>query len=260
MGGPLAIYVAEPADSSILIIAYAGWNDAGEAATTAAKSLLEQFSMTRYACIDTEDYLDFTVARPRVRASKGEHRELVWPHHEFFAVRLASDDSDLIVGLGVEPHLRWKSYCELVVELVRRARVRLVVLLGALLDEVIYSQPVQVGAYSSDPELAERFELGTPSYEGSTGIVGVLADTLRREGVPTASLWARIPHYVPTQPNARGALALLNAVEAVADLRLDLSGIEAEAAEFDEKVSQLIATNPELSAYVRELKKRVFSQ
>jgi predicted ATP-grasp superfamily ATP-dependent carboligase len=146
------------------------------------------------------------------------------------------------------------------VELVKAAGVRLVVVLGAFLDDVIYSQPVQVAAYASDPSLSDRIELGAPSYEGPTGITGVLGDALRREGIATASLWARIPHYVPNKPNTRGALALLQTVEALTDQRFDLSELESEAASFDNEVSQLIATDPQLQAYVKELKRREFSQ
>ena len=113
VGTALTVYEAEKLREPVLVVGYAGWNDGGDAASTAAKSLLEQFSMSRYACIDTEEYLDFTVVRPQVRIRDGDQREIVWPDHEFFAARLAASDSDLLVGLGVEPHLRWKSYLTL---------------------------------------------------------------------------------------------------------------------------------------------------
>lgn len=260
MNGPLTVYEAEPLQRPILVVAYAGWSDGGDAATTAVRSLLEQFQMTRYACIDTEEYLDFTVVRPHVRICDGGQREIVWPNHEFFAARLGGAGPDLLLGLGIEPHLRWKSYARSFVELVRAVDARLVVLLGAYLDEVIYSQPIQVGGYTSDAELGERLELVRPSYEGPTGIVGVLGEALRSEKIESASLWARIPHYVPTTPNTRAALALLHAVQRVSGLRFDLGSLESEAASFDEEVSQLIATDPQLAAYVRELKRRVFTQ
>ena len=260
MSDSLTVYEAEPLREPALVFAFAGWSDGGDAATTAARSLLEQFAMTRYACIDTEEYLDFTVVRPNVRIGDGQQREVVWPNHELFAGRLDGAVSDLVVGLGVEPHLRWRSYCETFVELVRASGARIVFLLGAYLDDVIYSQPIQVGGYASDAALAERLDLVRPSYEGPTGIAGVLGDALRREGIPTVSLWARVPHYVPNKPNARAALALLQALEAASQLRFDLGGLEAQAAAFDEEVSELISGDPELLAYVRELKRRVFSQ
>ena len=260
MDGPLTIFeAAKPADP-VLVLAYAGWSDGGDAATTAAKSLLQQFQMSRYARIDTEEFLDFTVVRPHVRLRDGGQRELIWPDHEFLTAKLAGDTRDLVVGLSVEPHLRWKAYARAIVELVRACGARMVVLLGAYLDDVIYSQPIQVNAYSSTPEHFPNLQGQAPSYEGPTGILGVLGDALRAEQVPTVSLWGRIPHYVPTRPNSWGALALLQAVESVSGLRFDLSALEREAAEFDEAVSELIATDPQLTAYVRELKRREFSQ
>lgn len=258
MEGPLTIYDAEKLRNPTLVLAYAGWSDAAESATQAARSLLTEFSMQRYACIDTEDFLDLTVVRPHVKLANGEAREIVWPNHEFFAARLVGGDSDLLVGLGVEPHLRWKAYARSILELVQSAGVGRVVLLGAYLDDVIYSQPVEIGAFSSAPEFSDRIDSRNSSYEGPTGIVGVLAQALQAAQVPTASLWARIPHYVPAKPNARGALALLQELQAVTGLGCDLKQLETEAASFDERVNDLIDSDPELQAYVRELKRRVF--
>lgn len=258
--GPLTIFEAAKPASPVLVLAYAGWSDGGDAATTAAKSLLAQFEMSRYASIDTEEFLDFTVVRPHVRLRDGDQRELIWPDHEFVSAKLAGGEGDLVVGIGVEPHLRWKAYARAVVELVQVCGARMVVLLGAYLDDVIYSQPIQVNAYSMTPEHFPELSGQAPSYEGPTGILGVLGDALRAEQIPTASLWGRIPHYVPTRPNTRGALALLQAVENASGLRFDLGELERQAAEFDDEVSQLIATDPQLTAYVRELKRREFSQ
>ena len=257
--GPLTIYDAEKLRNPTLVLAYAGWNDAAESATMAARSLLDGLSMDRYACLDTETYLDLTVVRPHVKLSSESGREIVWPNHEFFAARLSGAESDLLVGLGVEPHLRWKAYTQNILELVQVAGVARVILLGAYLDDVIYSQPVQVGVYSIAPEFSVHVQALRSSYEGPTGIVGVLAQVLQAAHVPTASFWARIPHYVPAKPNARAALALLQELQSVAEFGLDLSQLESEAAKFDERVSDLIEADPELQAYVRELKRRVFS-
>jgi len=244
----------------VLVIAYAGWSDGGDSATAAARHLLGELSVTRYAFIDPEDFLDFTVVRPHVRARSDGTREVIWPNHEFFAARLEGQTSDLVLGLGVEPHLRWKGYARSIVELVEQGGFRMVVMLGAYLDDVIYSQPIQVNGHSSDPEIVERMDLQPSSYEGPTGIVGVLGDALRRAGVPALSLWARIPHYVPQKPNARAVYALLRSLESVSGLNFDLTAIERDAASFDATVSELIANDPQLLAYVRELKRRVFTQ
>jgi proteasome assembly chaperone (PAC2) family protein len=244
----------------ILVLAYGGWNDAGESATTALRYLLGELSAESAASIDTQDFLDLTVARPQVRLDSEGERRIVWPSHEFFAVKLEGQPHDLVLGLGIEPHLRWRAYCELLEALVRSLETRLVILLGAYLADVIYSQPIQVNGFTMDPELAQRLGFAPSTYEGPTGIVGVLGDHLRRSGIRAASLWASLPHYVSISPNPRGALALLGRLEEVTGIHLDLSGIQKAAASFDERVSELIASDPELSAYVRELKKRAFSQ
>jgi predicted ATP-grasp superfamily ATP-dependent carboligase len=244
----------------VLLLAYAGATDAGEAATSASRFLLDQFSVSNIARIEMEEFLDFTVARPHMRLRDGTDQEIVWPTHEFFLVRMDNQSSDLVLGLGIEPHLRWKAYSRCVVEFAQRLNVRMVVLLGAYLDDVIYSQPVQVTGFSSAPHLTPELNLVSSTYEGPTGIVSVLDQTLSDAGVPALSLWARLPHYISTAPNWRGALALLQGVERVTGIPLELSGLDGTAASFDVTVSKLIAGNPQLSAYVRELKKRAFSQ
>lgn len=260
-GSPLHLYSGlEDLRDPVLAIAYAGWSDGGDSATSALRYLLGELSVSRYAYVDTEEFLDFTVVRPHARLRSDGNREIVWPNHEFFAARLGEQQSDLVLGLGVEPHLRWKAYSRAIIELVKTGSFRMVVMLGAYLDDVIYSQPVEVNGFSSDTALIERHGLSASRYEGPTGITGVLSDALHREGIPSLSLWARVPHYVPQKPNARGAFALLHAFENVSGLRFDGSSLESEAASFDETVSELIANDPQLSAYVRELKRRAFTQ
>jgi predicted ATP-grasp superfamily ATP-dependent carboligase len=243
----------------VVILAYAGWNDGGEAATTAAAHLLETFSARKLASLDMEEYVDFTVVRPLVRPLDNGRREIRWPNHEFFGIRSETHAFDLVVGLGVEPHLRWRAFSAHVVELVRSVRARQVILLGAFLDEVIYSQPIQIVGSSSDAELARTLGLPPSRYEGPTGIVGVLAEALADVPVPTLSLWARLPHYVQAAPNSRAALALLQRVEAATGFPIDKAALETAAANFDQEVSEAIAADPQLSAYVRELKRRAFS-
>ena len=243
----------------VVILAYAGWNDGGEAATTAAAHLLQTFSASKLATLDMEEFVDFTVVRPHVRPRDDGRREIRWPDHEFFAIRSETHTFDLVVGLGVEPHLRWRAFSREIVELVRSVGARQVILLGAFLDEVIYSQPIQIVGGSSDPELARALGLPASRYEGPTGIVGVLAEAIADIPVPTVSLWARLPHYVQAAPNSRAALALLQRVEAVTGFPLDKSALETAAANFDQEVSEAIAADPQLSAYVRELKRRAFS-
>ena len=244
----------------ILIQGYGGWNDGGESASVALRHLLSTFPSRPLARIEVEEFVDFTVARPEIQLSEDGSREVVWPDHKFVAVSLEGAAHDLILGLGIEPHLRWKAYAREVSELVRLTGTRLVVFMGAFLADVIYSQPIEVQAYTSGPVFSSALDGLRSRYEGPTGILGVLADRLRREGIPTLSLWAGLPHYVTAGPNSRGALALLQRLEELTQFPLDLEGLEQSASEYDEKVSALISDDPQLSAYVRELKRRAFSQ
>jgi predicted ATP-grasp superfamily ATP-dependent carboligase len=257
---PVHYFAERQLRDPVLVLCYAGWNDGGDAATTAGRFLLEAYSAQNYAYIDSEEFLDFTVVRPQVRQGEGGARKIRWPNLEFFSIELESQSFDLLVGLGVEPHLRWKAYTRAMLEFVERTGVRRVILLGALLDEVIYSQPVQVSGFSADPELQKELGLDRSTYEGPTGIVGVLGAAFQGAGVETVSLWARLPHYVSQTPYMRASLALLQKVEAITHFPIDLSPLEKQAAEFDQTVSEMIANDPQLSAYVRELKRRAFSQ
>jgi proteasome assembly chaperone (PAC2) family protein len=257
---PLRFHLPTDLRAPVVILAYAGWNDGGEAATTAAGHLLETFSARKLATLETEEFVDYTSVRPHVRVADGDRREIRWPDHEFFAISAETRSFDLVVGLGVEPQLRWRAFSTALLELVQQIDARLVILLGAFLDEVIYSQPIQVIATSSDAALVARLGLAPSRYEGPTGIVGVLGDALQTAGVPAISLWARLPHYVQELPNSRAALALLQRVEAITGFPLDKAALETAAATFDQEVSEAIAADPQLSAYVRELKRRAFSQ
>lgn len=256
-----ALRVVEPLArlrDPILVLCYAGWSDAGEAATHAGRYLAESLSMEKIAEIDPEEFLDFTVVRPHTRWRGGE-REIVWPGFQLYAHRSPLAPRDLVIGVGVEPHTRWKTYCASMLDFLRKTRIQTVVMLAALFDEVIYSQPVPVSGFSTDAAGAERLGLSASRYEGPTGIVGVLGDALHRQGIRTVSLWARLPHYVSQTPYTRGSLALLQRFESLAQYPLELGGLEKQALEFDVSVSEMISNDPQLSAYVRELKRRAFA-
>jgi hypothetical protein len=253
-------FFAEPhLERAPLVIAFEGWNDAHEAASHALRHLRDGFRCVPLATIDCEDFLDFTVHRPLTRALAEGGRGIEWPDLRF---HLGSLDSqrELVTGLGAEPHLRWRAFCDAIAELVRRLGLREVVMLGAYLGDVVYSRPVAITAHASDPKRLETIGVAPSAYEGPVGILGVLHERLQREGISVISLWAGLPHYIHTTPNARGALALLEALSACLALELDLSALRREAAEFEEKSSALVTGDPELADYVRELKKRDFAQ
>ena len=239
----------------ILLLAFAGWNDAGGAATFAAKFLVQRLAAHTFASIDPETFYNFTEQRPHVRLHNNE-REIIWPANEFSYARNPGLVQDVIVGLGIEPHLRWRAYTEAILRVVRECKVELVVTLGALLADVAYSRPVRLTGSASDPVLAKRLHLSVSKYEGPTGIVGVLHDTCRRNGLPAISIWANVPHYIAASPNVKAALALVKRVFTLFDFSAELSDLESAADDFDKRVTQVLASDPKIAEYVRRLEER----
>jgi proteasome assembly chaperone (PAC2) family protein len=239
-----------------LVLAFSGWNDAGQSATAAVRFVTEQLGATRFASLDPEEFFDFTVLRPHVRLVEGAQRAVEWVTLDFHAAVVSVLPRDYVFGWGPEPHLRWRTFNGLILQLARECGAELVVTLGGYLAEVLYTRPVPVTGFASDAELLRRVDVGATRYEGPTGIVGVLADACRSVGIASVSLWAALPHYIAAAPNPRGTLALLLRLTQLLDLPVDLTPLQAEAAEFEQRVNEAVAADPQLSAYVRELKKR----
>jgi hypothetical protein len=259
VGDELSLHVQPTLRDASLVIAFAGWNDAGEAATYAVRYLDDAVRSAPLAEIDGEEFLDFTVQRPTVRLDPGDRRVVDWPRTLF---RYGSADSrrELVLGLGIEPHLRWRRFVALVVDLVERLDVRRVVMLGAYLADVVYSRPVGVTGFASRPGLLEGIAVVPSGYQGPTGSVGVVGERLSAEGPEVVSLWAGLPHYINASPNPRGALALLQKLIAHLGLAVDLEPLRREAADYEQRISALVASDPELGEYVRQLKRREFAQ
>jgi predicted ATP-grasp superfamily ATP-dependent carboligase len=253
---PLVFHQRPDLRRPVFVFAFSGWNDAGQSATTAVRFLAEQLGAQPYASVDPEEYYDFTVCRPRVRLIAGTQRAIEWTSFDLCAVAVAAAEHDFVFGWGPEPHLKWRSFCTALIDCARAASSELIVTLGGYLAEVLYSRPVPVTGFATDPELLRRAEVGTTRYEGPTGIVGVLADACRSAGLPHVSLWAALPHYIAALPNPRGALALLLRTTEVLRVPVDLIPLQTAAAEFEENVENAVAGDAKLSAYVRELKKR----
>jgi len=252
---PLIIDQQPSLRQPVLILAFAGWNDAGEAATSAAQFLCSRLNAEKFASLDAEEFYNFGENRPRVRLVKGQ-REIIWPANEFFYVQDTSLVQDLVIGVGIEPHLKWKTYVQAILDLARKCQVGMVLTLGALLAEVVYSRPVRITGSSTDPELTARLHLGTSRYEGPTGIVGILNDACRRDGLPAVSLWANVPHYLSNTPNPKAMYALVRRVLGVLDHPLDLQDVETAVRDFETKVAEVIANNPAVASYVRQLEER----
>ena len=241
----------------ILLMAFPGWNDAAEAASTAVRYLATSFQAEKFAEIDPEEFYHFGLTRPmvRYRTDAPAEREIVWPATEFSVTRSDALPRDIIVGVAAEPHLRWKTYCATVLELARQCGVTLVLTLGALLAEVPHTRPVRLSGTATDPEL--RVLLGTrPSkYEGPTGIVGVLNTACREQGIATASLWANVPHYISGIENPKATLALVKRVLTLLPATLDLSDLDEAVKQFDRNLAEIVAQNTKIAGYVSKLER-----
>jgi proteasome assembly chaperone (PAC2) family protein len=243
----------------ILVIAFQGWNDGGQGATLAAGYLARSWNAARFAEIDPEEFFDFQATRPQVSLVDGETRELTWPENAFFHARVAGLDRDIVLVIGVEPNLHWRAFSELVFGLAHDLGVEQVVTLGSLLADVPHTRPAPVTAGGGDSELLERLDCGTSHYEGPTGIVGVLQDLFRRNGIDTVSFWAAVPHYVSLTPSPRAALALCQRVAGLLDIELDLSELEQAVDSYTEHVSEAVAGDEETATYVEVLERQIDS-
>jgi proteasome assembly chaperone (PAC2) family protein len=236
-----------------LLAAFEGWNDAGEAATTALDAVGAALEADTFAVIDPEEFFDFQVTRPHVRVVDGGQRRIDWPAVELRAARLPGNERDLILVRGVEPNLRWKTFAGEVVELAGRFGVEMMVTVGALLADVVHNRPVPVVGSTSDPALADRLGLVTSSYEGPTGILGVLAEAARQAGIPAVGLWAALPAYVNAVPNPHAAVALIERLQSLLPLSVDTSPLRRQTEAFDRTVDEALAEDPELAGYVEQL-------
>jgi predicted ATP-grasp superfamily ATP-dependent carboligase len=232
-----------------LVAAFRGWNDAGGAATLAGGYLKAVTGARRFATIDPEPFIDYQQTRPSVRLVDGVTRSIEWPETEIYA----SEEHDLAILLAPEPNLRWRQYTDAVARLATELRTNLVVTLGALLADTPHTRPVPVSASASDPDLIARHGLSRSTYEGPTGIVGVLHDACTRAGLRSASLWAATPHYISASPNPRAALALLERLSELTGTPAASSELRTAASEYTLRVAAAIADDAEVSEYVSQL-------
>jgi predicted ATP-grasp superfamily ATP-dependent carboligase len=232
-----------------VVAAFRGWNDAGGAASLAVGYLRSVTDAERFAVIDSEPFVDYQQTRPTVSMVDGDVRHVEWPVTEVFASR----DHDLMIVLGTEPNMRWRAFSDSIVDLARRYRSELVITMGALLADTPNTRPVPVSASASDPELMSRHGLVRSTYEGPTGIVGVLHDSCSRAGLVSASLWAATPHYISAAPNPQAALALLERLAEIAGTPAGSAELERAASEYQLRVASAIADDPDVAGYVEQL-------
>ena len=236
--------------------AFRGWNDGAQAASLAAGYLAKTWDADRFAEVDPEDFFDFQAARPHVSLEEGLTRRIDWPETAFYHARPNGLDRDVVLLLGIEPNLRWRTFTELVVGLAEELGIEMLITLGALLADVPHTRSAPVTGSASDEELVEQLGLSASRYEGPTGIVGVLHDVCCKRGIPSASLWAAVPHYVSLTPSPRGALALCERLGSVLGIEIDADELEEAARNYEEQVSEAVASDEETAAYVDELERR----
>jgi predicted ATP-grasp superfamily ATP-dependent carboligase len=238
-----------------LICAFTGWNDAGDAASAGLQYLGASLKATRFARIDPEDFYDFQATRPKIKFVEGRTRSIEWPEVEVYAAHVPRAPRDLVLIQGAEPSMRWRSFCRLIVDLAEALGTQLVVTLGALLADVPHSRPVPITGFSSDEALTQRLGLQQSGYEGPTGIVGVLHSACQEAGLPSASLWASVPHYVAAAPNPKAALALVRKLESLVGVSVDAGELEHSAADYERQVSLAVQSDPDVQAFVERLER-----
>jgi predicted ATP-grasp superfamily ATP-dependent carboligase len=240
----------------VMLCAFEGWNDAGDAASGAVLHLEDVWTATQVAEIDPEDYYDFQVNRPEIVIEDGA-RQIVWPSTRLSVARIPLATRDVVLVHGVEPSMRWRSFTADLLGAARDLGVEMVVTLGALLADTPHTRPVPVTGTSSDPDIAARMGYEPSTYEGPTGIVGVLQDACAKAGLPSVSLWAAVPHYVAQPPCPKATLALLGRIEDLLDVPVPLGDLPEEARAWQIGVDELASDDDEIQAYVRQLEEAV---
>src|SRR5438093_5771578 len=246
--------------SPVLVCAFAGWNDAASAASAALEAVAASLDSQVVARIDPEEFYDFQVNRPTIRLVEGQARQIDWPANTLLTVSVPTAERDLVLLSGIEPNVRWRTFAEAILAAAERLGVEMVITLGALIADVAHTRPVPITGLASDPELVEQLGLSRSSYEGPTGIVGVVHDASRRRGLASASLWAAVPHYVAAVPNPKAALALLRRLEGLTGIAVDASELEEETSNYEEQVGRAVAANPEIEELVQRIEQQQAEQ
>jgi hypothetical protein len=237
----------------VLVAAFEGWNDAADAASSVVDHLIALWPTTLVATLDPEDYYDFQVNRPIVSYNPGGDRRLTWPATQITVSRIGDIERDLVLLRGVEPNIRWRQFCRELVGVADELGIKQIVSLGALLADVPHTRPIPISATATDSEVAARFELDEPRYEGPTGIVGVFADACQALGLPTMSVWAAVPHYVSQAPCPKATLAMLGRLEDLLDIPIPVGDLPDQARAWERGVTELAAEDSEIAEYVTAL-------
>nr|WP_235436447.1 PAC2 family protein [Arthrobacter sp. RIT-PI-e] len=238
---------------TIMLAAFEGWNDAGEAASDALKYLGRFFGSERISTIDADEFYDFQFTRPMIKRTSSGQRRIKWPNTRISKAVVPDANLDLILVNGVEPSYKWRAYTAELVALAKELEVDCILLVGALLADVPHTRPIPVTVTSDDPLVRESLEVDPSTYEGPIGIVGVLAEMGLLADIPTMSLWAAVPHYVGQSPSPKAQLAVLNKLEELLQISVETHVLTEESEAWERGVDELATEDPEVAAYVRQL-------
>jgi proteasome assembly chaperone (PAC2) family protein len=241
----------------VVIAAFEGWNDAADASSAVIDHLLNVWDARIIGAIDPEEFYDFQVSRPTVTMSGGETRKIEWPTTRFTVASPPGTERDVVLIRGIEPSMRWRTFCEEMLEICHSLEITRVVLLGALLADVPYTRPLPISGAASRREVAEKYKVVPTRYDGPTGIVGVLQEACGRAELDALSFWVHVPHYANNPPCPKATLALLHRIEDVLDLPVPMADLAEEADEWEKRVRAAAEQDAELGEYVRELEERV---
>lgn len=242
--------------SPVMIIAFSGWNDAAEAATGAVSHLMEAWSNSNIELIgefDPEEFYDFQVNRPLVTLSKSKIRALTWPGTQIYSLTTPDLEHDFVIVRGVEPAMKWKTFSHQILDLADDLEVDLVITLGSMLADAPHSRPIGVSSSCTHPSLAERFGCEVSSYEGPTGILGVIADSCMHRESDAISFWAAVPHYASSSPSPKATLALINSLEDHLEISIPVKDLISQSLAWEAEVDDLAKEDQEISDYVRAL-------
>lgn len=245
--------------SPVAIAAFEGWNDAADASTSAIEHLEQLWDAREVTTIDPEEFYDFQVNRPQITLVDGDTRRIEWPGTTILSASPQGAKHDVVLIRGTEPSMRWRTFCESVLEVCHSLGVKRIVLLGALLADVPYNRPLPISgsvSRSADDESEDQLRITPTRYEGPTGIVGVLHDAARRAELDAMSFWVHVPHYANNPPCPKATLALLHRIEEVLDLPVPVADLAEESAAWEERVKTAASQDAELAEYLRELEER----
>jgi len=242
----------EDLDNPVVITAFEGWNDAGEAATSAVKYFLDRFNAIKIGTIESEEFFDFTISRPVIEIPD-EQREIIWPATDIYVAKMSDFKHDLIIIVGHEPQLRWRTFTDQIIEIASISNSHMVITVGSLLTDIPHSRPVKVFGSSDDSDLAQRLNLPPSTYEGPTGIVGVVNSVLREKGMSSMSLWAGVPSYVSGANSPKAALALVERLAEVLQIGIACTDLEIASAAYERQINELVAEDMDTAEYVNQL-------